>query len=222
MAFDEEQPAPRGRQAKSAIGTFLQYAVPAVWITILVTVIITIATLGWEGTAKLIFDAAKVDPWVSGTVLCSLAIFTMIIPLPAPILYMILLGYFCGFWIGMALNAFAQTVALLGVILLVYLCGCVREWIDETPMIRKVVQTLEREDTKFVVLLRFILMHPAIKNYAVAALNIPTWRIVALSMPGLLWDWLNSRASIADLRCSTVKAFVPRCVRMCPRRCARR
>merc|ERR1719316_1296790 len=87
----------------------------------------------------------------------------------------------------MALNLVAQIIALLGVILLVHLCGCVREWIDETLMIRKVVQTLEREDTKFVVLLRFILMHPAIKNYAVAALNIPTWRIVALSMPGLLW-----------------------------------
>merc|ERR1719191_1825847 len=87
----------------------------------------------------------------------------------------------------MTLNILAQIIALLCVIVLVHYCGCVREWIDETPMIRKVVQVLKREDTKFIILLRFIMMHPAIKNYAVAALNIPTWRIVALSMPGILW-----------------------------------
>lgn len=187
MAIDEEQPPSRDPKSTSAIGIFLQYAVPAVWLIILVSVIAIIATLGWEGTAKLIFDAAKVDPVISGSVLFPLAIFTMIIPLPAPILFMILLGFFCGFWVGMALNIVAQIIALLGVILLVHLCGCVREWIEETPALRTVVQVLEREDTKFVVLLRFILMHPAIKNYAVAALSIPTWRIVALSLPGVLW-----------------------------------
>lgn len=177
-----------------------------VYIAIILTALITVWYVGWDNVATFIFDTAGESSDKSkvlvGFMLYCMLVFVATFWLPLPSFFMLLLGFFCGFWMGVAFCATGELTALVISVLLVKFCDCMREATEEMPRLREVAAVLSEEDAKFLILFRFITLPLCVKNYSLGLIDRPIWRLVLLSAPGTCyWSsiivYLGTKAHVA-------------------------
>jgi len=160
------------------------------YITVVVTGLFTIWYVGWENVATWIFDTANAEDSkvVSALVLyCCFVFVTVFWLIPGPVFFLLLIGFFCGFWMGWVVAAFGEATSLVVSCLLVQSWSVVRDMVEENQTIKQAAEVLAEEDVKFIILFRFVTMPLPIKNYAVAIIQRPIWRKTLLCLPGIVF-----------------------------------
>lgn len=159
-----------------------------IYIAVIASALCVIWYVGWENIASQIFDAAdesnRKSKLIAGFILYCGMVITGTFWLPAPMFFMIMLGFFCGFWMGFCFCVTGELTALALSVTLVRICDCMREATESMPKLRQVSAVLSEEDAKFLILFRFITLPLCVKNYSLGIVDRPIWRLLLLSVPG--------------------------------------
>lgn len=159
-----------------------------IYISIIVSALILIWYIGWQNVASHVFDTAEESSSESkllvGFVLYLMLVFVGTFWLPLPSFFMILLGFFCGFWMGWCFTFAGELTTLAISVSLVRFVDCMREAVESMPKLRQATAILAEEDAKFLILFRFITLPLCVKNYSLGLVDRPIWRLMLLSAPG--------------------------------------
>lgn len=176
------------------------------YIAVIVSILLFVFYTGWDRIASYIFDVAdessQQSKLIVGFMLYCLLVFVGTFWLPSPGFCMLLLGFFCGFWTGTAFGVAGELTALVLSVTLVRVFDCMRDAVEHMPKLRQVSAVLAEEDTKFLILFRFIMMPLCVKNYALGVVDRPPWRLALLSAPGACYwagiiVYLGTKAHVA-------------------------
>jgi len=160
-----------------------------IYLAIILTALCFVWYVGWEHVATYVFDSAgdEENKLAAGFMLYCCLVFVATFWLPLPGFFMLLLGFFCGFWMGVVFCIGGELTSLTLSILLLRFCDCMKEATEKMPKLKEVAKVLSEEDTKFLILFRFITMPMCVKNYSLGLVDRPLWRLVLLSVPGCVY-----------------------------------
>lgn len=161
-----------------------------IYLLIMASCLLAMYHYGWRQFASGIFDCTDSSSVAArAIILVPLLIMSTVLFIPVPGFYMLLLGYFCGFWLGAALIFVAELTSLTVSIALVRACGFdpLGSLLSRDQGNFKRLASMAK-DLKLLAFFRFMIFIPIpIRNYATAMGDIQVTSVLAVSWPGALY-----------------------------------
>lgn len=176
------------KQSKS-LDLIVNICPPISFFAIVLVAVGILTYIGWDTAVIKIFEAAESsdDIWFKAAIINLVDFCLIVLCLPGPGLFLLLNGFFFGFWRGLAFGFTAELAAYLTSIWLARTClkTRVRSWITSNERLHEVVQVCEQDEMgRFLLLMRFLSLPVWVKNYSVGVLDISIPKCILVFIPG--------------------------------------